>query len=360
MAKYHISEDDQVRACKAKIKCPLGGEEEHYSDKKEALESLEKIIEMEMSIAEKKPQKRAPQLTQALKSKMKYTGEEPEWFKSIKEESSELFGKPSEIIDEIEIEGRPTLVVWNNESLRKQDRGPQRSGYSVSRLEYRDKETGEEQAYLNTIYSTDESSERVFKNDELTPIRYLANENSYFYSYKDEDKLRKLKKLEENDKGSEETYNEKIKLWKLGTFHLRADLGRRPIEGYSFDEKDIPKDEKDLDKDIEKIIEAGKVKYDEYRLRSKTPGIDYSRVSDKLRGKGLGASLYIYTAKKLAEKDLVLSSSTNQTEEALKAWQRMGKDTKIPMKVVVTKYVNDGYSSNQERFAIDFRKDKTK
>lgn len=360
MPRFHINKDEQVRPCKAKTKCPFGEEEEHYSNKKEALQSLERIIEMEVSISEKKPQKRNAQLVKALSSKLKYSGEKPEWFKPIEDESLKRFGKPSEIIDEIEIEGKPTLVVWHDDSLRNKDIGPQKAGYNVSRLVYLDKETGDERAYLNVTYSSDESSERAFKNDELTSLRQLAENDSRFYAYRKDENLIKLRKLEGDEEGSEETYEEKAKLWKKAVFSLQVDFGREPKRSYTFSDEDLPSNEKELDKDIEKIIEATKESYDNYRLSSKTPKIDFSRVSDDLRGKGLGVSMYIYAAKKLAEKDLVLASSTMQSDHAIKAWKRMGQDTKIPMKVIVTKFVKNGYSQNAERFAIDFRKSKVK
>lgn len=72
-----------------------------------------------------------------------------------------------------------------------------------------------------------------------------------------------------------------------------------------------------------------------HREERKSATIDQSRIDDeRLRGIGIGSSMYVYLSRKLAEDGKVLDCSSLQTDEAKRVWKRMAADTRIPIKVV--------------------------
>lgn len=173
-----------------------------------------------------------PATQQALASSLTYTDETPEWFQELVEECVQQDKAIPEIMDEIAVGYYPLLVVWYPESPERLDRGIQKRGYVVSKIEYRDIDTGEIFAVMKVSYTTPKS----------------------------------IQTAEEPG--------------------------------------------------ITDIVE---------------PCVDWVMVADIFRGQGLGASVYVYMARKLATFGRTLRSAGVQSPEAVALWDRMQSDPQLPV-----------------------------
>lgn len=89
MAKYHISEDGEIRACTAKPgNCPLGGDELHFETQDEAQKSIDKQRELEHGLLPKVEkgfnEKQAREREQGLLSEQKLAQSVHDWAYEMK------------------------------------------------------------------------------------------------------------------------------------------------------------------------------------------------------------------------------------------------------------------------------------
>jgi len=81
------------------------------------------------------------------------------------------------------------------------------------------------------------------------------------------------------------------------------------------------------------------------------PFVDYSRIHPPLKGQGYGTALYIYMARKLAQRNQALRGSSSQTPEARGTWERFKKH--LPAQVKPLTLSRKGKSNDY--FMLDFR-----
>jgi hypothetical protein len=81
-------------------------------------------------------------------------------------------------------------------------------------------------------------------------------------------------------------------------------------------------------------------RYPTHHPRGTHPLVSQSRVSEELEGKGYGAALYVYTARKLAEHGQVLKGSNLQSPSAQKLWSKF--KNRLPAHVGSQTYADNG------------------
>lgn len=370
MANYHINNEGNAGACRATKKpCPFGGWEDHYASKKEAQKGYEEQQELLALISTGKTREH-PSTTHALESSLKYTGKIPEWMDKLSETSDKSFGSKPEIIDTVELNGKDYAVVWNKNSMFRNDFYVQKEGgYRISSIEYRNMQTGEIDGFVRTTIVDDESIKRSFGDDEFTAYRSVQHRDGGARFIEDEIV---------NDEGTGKEYsvypvpydentdpetriNEKKKIWQAA----HKFVNRTP-EGFDRDQLDwgrtstlkvehAPDDEKKLDEQIAAVKGEIEAEHEKFKQSHTTPYIDYSELEGHLRGQGVGTSMYVYTARKLAEEGKALSSSGIQSDEAKSLWKRMAADPRLNIKVMNRRYAKDDLSSTKSVLALDFR-----
>lgn len=369
MTKFHINDKGLAGACKARNnKCPFGGFDEHYESINRAQEVYEEKQEMiaQLSKQEKSQYTRHPLTQQSLDSSLSYNGPVPKWFKKDSKKSIKIFGTEPEIIDIVELNGAKTAVIWSENSLQENDSSVQlNDGYNVSTIEYRNFKTGETLGYLKARYIDEDSLNNTFGNDDYSNYRILASQGEIFdaadfktveipkiitYS-KDELKI-------DTAKTDEEKLESYKKLWHSLHDHFElSPISNADKKFYSLSVNDAPNSIEEIKEDLKQVEPYAEQVRDDLINSAKYPLIDYSRISNELRGQGLGSSLYIYSARKLAEKGRVLSSSSIQSQEAQNFWKRVIKDKEIPVKVITRRFQKGDIHQNKNSFAIDFTKD---
>lgn len=353
MARFHLNpETGEPGSCRARKNCPFGGDEIHFPDKNSARENFERTQQLLEDAASTKP--KASRFTDAaFASTLKYEGKVPRWFKKIPTTlQKNFFGSEPELLDIIDGPNGKLAVVWEENSVEANDiwLGVER-GYNTSRLTLRDARSGEVKAYLKAAYQTQESQERSYGTDEWRGFRYLAERESFYGMDKQYPEERDYKV---GDDSFESTVinppaletEEKLRSFVADarrTLHIYG--GTRPEE----------MDEETLRKEVVKLQKVANERLATDLENYKTPYIDFSRVDDdKLRGKGLGHSLYIFAARKLSEKGLGLRASGLQSDEAQKSWRLMAADKRFPITVQNWFYKNGDHSSVSAGYVMDF------
>lgn len=372
MANYHINNEGNAGSCRARKKpCPFGGWDDHYSSKKEAQEGYEKQQELLALISTGKVREH-PSTTHALESSLKYTGKIPEWMNKLSKETEETFGSKPEIIDTVEFNGKEYAVVWSKNSMFFNDFHIQKErGYNVSSLEYIDMKTGETMGYVKTAFVDEESAKKSFGDDEFTAYRSFQDRDGGA-SILDNERIEDLAKnraysvypapYDENT-DAETRIAEKKKIWRV--VHQRMEsvpegFDRSQLSWGSFvnlKEEHAPDDEKTLDEQIKVQKEKIEEEHEKFKKSHRVPVIDFSKLENNLRGQGVGTSMYVYTARKLAEQGKVLSSSGVQSDEAKSLWKRMAADPRLKIKVISRRYEKGDFSSTKSTLALDFREE---
>lgn len=285
---------------------------------------------------------------QALDSDLAWEGEAPDWLWEDEEESLAMYGTAPEIVDVLEVEGRELAVVWEEHSLGEDDVQAQGAGYNVSRICYRDMETGDEVGYVSAMRSSEEALERTYGDGEYADALLAADKDGLELG----EDLSLLMRSEENER------EVKRGLW-LSAYSSgwaeeeSASMREKGLRGWRIGEEDIPEDEKVLDAELAPVLgQAGRVRERELR-RYENPYVEYASLREEYRGRGLGASLYVYLGRKLGEDGLLLAGSQEQSEDAQGLWGRMLGQGEIPLRVVVS--TEDDGESYGSAFAVDFR-----
>lgn len=370
---YHISDDGVARRCTAKKKPCQYGADDHFSSKEEAQKNYEARQSMNEALAAT-TRTESVYTDQAVNSTLPgYHGEEPAWLTDLKGESQKLYGDgvpAPKIIDVIDVEGRPTAVVWSDQSTSDVDTSIiLERGYSISGIAYNDLHTGKRIGYVKASWVDDESAKRSFGDDEWSSFRAFDDRegtNTGILKYKKLGPRDYVKHDITTDMVDDESRMAvKTKLWVGG----HKALEKYP-EGLSWSElrgiQDLTKDhaptnEAELDAGLEEIRTDTIKRYDNWMKNNRVPHIDYSNLDDEYRRKGIGNSMYVYLARQLgSEKNQVLASSTLQSEHAVKTWKRMAADKRIPVGVITTSYTTtNSYgsesTSKSSRFFIDYR-----
>ena len=374
--KFHINDKGEARVCQAKPgNCRFGiSEEEHYSSKDEAQEQYETRQSMMEALAAT-VRTESVHTDQAVTSGLPgFTGSEPKWFKSMKKQFAALHPnvEPPVIIDTLTIEGRKAAVVWSVEST---DEGiasiVAERGYSMPQIDYVDATTGKAIGFARVSYVTDESFTRSFKDDQWSSFRFYEDFNgdqtgvmsfaAVGDDYEDIDLSEQV-----GDDASRLAFKQNVWLKSHQALSMVPErLKQAGVYAHRLDEH-VPDDERILDADLGAVREKMDEAADRFKQNNRIPHIDFIRVNDQYRNKGLGHSLYVYLARQLgSEKNQVLSSSSIQTEHAQRSWKRMAADSRIPVGVITTSYATVGRSGGEEntkktaRYFIDYRPQST-
>lgn len=353
MARYHVNpETGDPGPCRARKNCPFGGDEIHFDNAARARENYERLQSLIHDPKQIKP-KSSKTTDAAFASDLNYQGKVPRWFKKASSPLQKaLFDCEPELLDVIHGPHGKLAVVWEDNSIEPDDiyLSVER-GYVTTRLTLRDFRSGEVKAYLKAAYQTQESQERSYGTDEWRGFRYLAERESFRGMDKQYPKGRDYKV------GDDSLERKLISPPPLDTEDELRDFISKAR--YSLDIYGAPRteemDEETLRKEGNTLQKAANdrlaIDLENYR----TPYIDFSRVDDdKLRGKGLGHSLYIFTARKLSEKGLGLRASGLQSDEAQKSWRLMAADKRFPITVQNWLYRHRGGNQVSAGYVMGF------
>lgn len=393
--RYHVNDDGNALECRVTVKrCPF----KDFSTKEEARDhyersqsestlvshtSIRKPVAVQSDSAGSEAEEPvvgaslAERLTaQSLSSKLTYSGDDPQWLKADKTLTKTLFGEDSAepvIIDTVETPLGRAAVVWSENSTLPNDFSIQTdSGYTVSTLDYRHMKTGKVLGYVKMAYVSEEAYKRSFGDDEFSAYKSFTA-NSTRLSRMFDDKMVKVAEGYTSFKpispyegitDKDELVAKKREVWAhahngaglIPATH-QADPSLKPHLGWNggLEPGHAPEDEKTLDsdlKEVSKYMEKEKKKL--FRSRKNTR-VDYSKLDPEIRGQGLGLSMYIYTARMLAKKDKMLTSSGLQSGEAQKLWKRIAEHPEIPTKMITHTYESGDKVEKSKRLSIDFR-----
>ena len=261
-----------------------------------------------------------------------WTGKAPKWWKKYESKAmadEQLPTKP-ELIDIIDSPAGPLAVVWQNESQADNDRSvTMSSGMGVSVCYYKSVKTGETLGYVKMTSMNPESFERSFGNDEFTPFRYMSRYSGSRYGFEggwDEP-------YGNRNLTGEELLQKRREVWVKAQNNLGRGLyteDKEYVSAVNVSARHLP-DDKTVAKDLKEFAAPVKKEMTNKRTYFKTPYVDYSKVEEPLKGKGFGAALYVYTAKKLGENGQVLRGSGIQSDDAQALWSRF--TTKFPKNI---------------------------
>jgi len=371
--KYHInSETGEVGVCKATKKCPFAPLNEHYHNPESARKDYERFMEKE-DLIKNGTYKSSKYTLHALNSSLEYDGPIPQWFQEIDDfKNYQNFLMPRgykspEIIDVIEDENLGKLaVIWEDDSLSSRDLTIQiERGCHMSRLVYRDFNTGELKGFLTTEWADDSSVKRSWGEDEWSALCYCNEwEGSSFGMEQDpfnEVKYSPYRSPLLKDDTDKERLIKKSLIWAKA--HKGLNLLPESVDRSSLpwgmlinlSEDMAPKDEKILDKELKKVQDRASELYSQFKENHSTPTVDYVSLNDSHKGNGLGVSLYIYTARMLKQKGLYLSESTIQTEGSQAVWRRILGDKNIPKSLGKKSYSKNNTYDTSTTGRVDFR-----
>ena len=368
MANYHINpETGEPGICRAKKNCPFGNLDSHYSSKEEAIEDFEAQMKREELIALGNYSS-SPSTLHALNSSLKYEGPTPKWLKEQNKLSMKLFGTEAEIIDIIDAPIGTLFVTWEKNSTSDNDISIEiERGFNVSRIVYTDLD-GNEKGYLKAGYTSENSIARSWGNDNWSGLCYAQEYlGSNFGMIDDFDTSREDRTYKANYSPINEKDTDEERIEKKKEVWVKAHQGFKLLpEGFDSSKlmwgnpinltKDhAPEDEEMLDKDLKVLQEKPQEALKNFTKSHSIPIIDFVSLNNEIKSKGMGPSLYIYAARKLAEQGLTLAESGLQTEFAEAVWSRMMRDKNIPKTLVKKIYKNKSYKSVQTRASLDFR-----
>lgn len=390
MAKFHVNDVGEPGPCRATEPgssesqargCPFGDATQHYDTVSEARAAYEKEME-DKAVPEGKSaaRKQAPvdhfsaegkaaKVDRAIEVDLTYTGRTPRWMSAAIKESKGTFGSTPEIIDVIDSPEGKLAVVWEPHSLAKNDSNMPERGYVVTRIALRNMKSGEVRGYLKTTHVDDESVKIAFGEDGYESLRYMSDASGSNYgTYRWEKNGKKNKHGREmSDKVDliqsastpEELIEAKRQIWSAS--HRAENLGIE-VDGeykapYNISDSDAPTDEKQLDRDLKKIIRQTEKKVVEFKKTHGDPYIDYSSVERELKGTGIGSALYVYSARMHAKKNRSIRGSTLQSDSAQSVWARFAKNDKLPIKKIVRVMGRSGEKT--ETYVMDFREGST-
>lgn len=298
----------------------------------------------------------------ALASSLEWDGKKPKWWKAYADEAANHPYAPSqpELLDVIDSPAGPLAVVFQEDSHELNDTTPWSRGSRISVFYYKSIKTGETLGYLKVAYVTDETMERTFGNDELTPFRWHEQDKSWHYGFQHFNEEDKVTIVDKASLTGEALMRKKREIWlemakRGGANHglplTPVDSGDEYIRSsVNIQERHVP-DDATVSKDLENCVRVINSDLQEQKKLSDMPVVDFSRVMEPLSGKGYGTALYLYTARKLGKKNLVLKGSSIQTPYALKVWENFSKKMPANVSIISRTYKGENHISS----TLDFR-----
>lgn len=357
MTKFHINpETGNPGGCRAVVgKCPFGGDDEHFDTAEAARAAFEAKHE---NFVPSKPTLISEAAKIALHADLNWTGKTPKWLKANAKAQKELFGTEPKIIATIPSPIGELAVVWESDSINSMDKHVQiERGYEISRITFNDLKTGEEVAYLKMGSMDDASYERSFGKDEWAQFAWAEDALGGQFGYSNYDDSPNVRELT-----GEAKVEAKKKIWAkshaaLSTVPSNFDSSQLTWGSLvNLKSSHAPEDEAELDKDLDKLRKKLNEQIKASKKWNKEPTIDFIRVSDQLRGKGMGHALYVFGARMQETKGRYLKASGIQTPEAESSWSIM-KKLGFPINVVKTVQTRKpGETLTSDYFALDFRK----
>jgi len=360
MAKYHINNEGNPGACRARSKpCPFGGDRDHYSSAEEARKVFEDQQELLATVNIGGGPALSPASEIALSVPLESLDEQPQWIWGLTSRlQQELFGVTPQAIAKVDSSLGPLAVVWESSTADLGDVYSQvDDGYRVSRITYRSMETGEIIAYVKTAHMTEESLRQSYGDDDWRGFRYLRKEESFYaldmdYAERESDSL---------DQSAEDFGRHRVILPELEDREKLVDFlekSQSHLRSYS-DKLPRSMDTEELQEELTRVKAEASARLDAHGKNYSEPYIDYINLDrPELRGQGLGASLYIFMARKQAEQGLPIRASSLQTPEAEKSWKRMAADPKLPVRVENNVYTGRrGERKVSAQYFLDFREE---
>lgn len=331
-SKFHIN-DKGPALCKAKIKCPLANESEHFDNIKDAQNHYEKQLESELGLhgTQTTTNKSQNSITDhALNSSLKYSGETPSGFNTRNH---------NVLIDSFATDQGQVLVAYSQKGIKFSETDA--PGFHNHRITYVSEESGRSLGYLRMRTVSDESIEEAWGSDEMTSFRHLEKHDrpNAFSIPEDYDSLYETEKIE-----VKRYILERVK-------NVVQDFDYSVSNVVSHEDTEKAKDfsDEEVNEKFDTLKQAADNSLKEFKDKYEDAFVDYIELQKPLRGKGIGNSLYVYGGRVLAEKNKRLRGSNNQTEEAVKSWQKM-IDSGLPI-TEETRAFDD-----QEYLYLDFRK----
>jgi len=356
MAKYHINEAGNPGVCKARTKpCPFGGESDHYADPMEARRIYERQQELLADIGVGDSHALSPATELALTASLEPLPRQPRWIKGLTSRlQKEFFGVTPQAIAVIDSPLGPLAVVWEAASVEANDISSEiEQGYRIARITYRTLRKGEIVAYAKAAHISPAALNESYGSDEWRGLRYSRHRDSFYAmdihypegNYSPEQSAVGLDRTQV-DIPKLDTKEKLVEFVGKAQSHLRSYTDRLPM---SMDEPELRTELSRLQKEASDRLDAHGAGFAE-------PYIDYINLDrDELRGQGLGASLYVFMARKQAEQGLSLRASGLQTPEAAKSWKRMAADSRFPVKVSNSVYQGRGERTVSTGYSLDFR-----
>lgn len=358
MAKFHINHAGNPGPCRAQPgNCPFGFERDHYTSKEDAREIYEAQQELlaQIGIGAKHELSAATQT--ALTADLQPLEQQPAWIlKQTSQLQQELFGVTPQVIATVDSPLGPLAVVWEEATVDPNDIVSEvEDGYLMSRIAYRTLDRGELVGYLKTTSMTEESVGKSFGNDEWRGLRYARARESFYpmdlshvqgernYSPHQSAEDFQISTIDPPDLADRE---------KLVEFVSKVQIH---FQDYS-DRSPAFMEDGELRDELARLQEVANQNLDNYLASFKEPLIDYIKLDrDELRGQGLGASLYVFMARKHAERGLPLRASGLQTPEAKKSWDHMAADPRFPVRVSNSLYQDRSRRKVSTGYILDFR-----
>lgn len=297
----------------------------------------------------------------AITNSLKWVGEKPSWWEEYVKNSKQGRTKSTapEILDMLQTPEGPAYVIWNELCSNKQENMLRlTTGFNTSDIVLLSKETGDKLAFVNITNVNSESFKDAFGDDEFTNFRWVSRFQGTALNLKNygADAIKKG-----HWKGYNLTEEEKVAFrkelwlnWHRKTGGYKTKEGKH-IAKFQLETEHIP-DDLTVIQDLKKASQSLQSKIDDHKKYFAVPYIDYSSVeSDKLQGKGYGASLYVYAARRLAQQGQCLRGSQVQSGSASKLWKKFKK--KMPSYVKSFKYTNLD-AKTETFYALDFRSQK--
>lgn len=349
MATYHINARGEAGLCRATKACPFGDASAHYESQEEARAAYE----LSMKGSTFSDGKSASALvTHALTTPLRAC-EKPSWWETYSSEVGEDF-PPPELLGVVESKRGPLAVVWLPQSPRKDDHWPRvEKGIETSACLLKTLDGAEEVGSLRISFTSEETFRRAFGEDAYTPFRYAENALGHSLGVYDE---------EERDLTLDEDARANVlrSIWA----HAHRDQRRTPLSmkgdpgfrgSWNLKEEDAPADEEALSRDLADAAKRYETQLEERKAYWNTPLPAYSTLVGEYKGQGLGATLYVYGARRLAEDGQMLKAASSRTEDALKLWDSLSKDPRLPVTEVQVRHETLDGVETVTYPALDFR-----
>ena len=285
--------------------------------------------------------------------------------KAIAANQKKLFGTKPKILAVIPSPLGDLAVVWEQDSNADNDKWIQvERGYEINRITFNNLETGQELGYLKMGSMDNESYKRSFGDDEWAQFAWAEDTLGRQFGYR-KDSFNNAGELVISSGIRDASGDERLMLKRAIWAKSHAALGIIPTNFdaskltwgslINLEESHAPVDETELDENIDVLRKELNKRIKLHKARHKTPIVDFVRVDEQLKGKGMGHALYIFGARMQATKGKVLEASGTQSDEAQKSWRLM-KKLALPIITTTEKAPRNSYIQGMiDHFALDFR-----